>query len=279
MTKTILLGTAGGPAPKSSRSAPAQCVVVGERSYVIDCGNGVARQMVLAGVPLATTQAVFVTHHHSDHNADLGNLLLLAWEANLDHAVHLYGPPPIDDIWRHFLAMSRFDIDIRTGDEGLPPLDGFGLTHAVSEPGVVFEDDLVRVTCARVHHPPIDVALAYRVDTPDRSIVISGDTTPTPAMVELARGADILVHEAMHVPSARRMAEMYSGTTLLDHLLASHTSAEDAGNIAEEAGVGRLVLSHLVPSDIPISDATWREAAGRHYRGEVIVGRDLMVIE
>lgn len=280
MTRTILLGTAGGPAPKAARNAPAQCVVVNDQTYVIDCGNGVARQLVLAGIPLSSVRAAFITHHHSDHNADLGNLVLLAWMANLEHTVELYGPPPIGDIWSHFLAMSKPDVDIRTGDEGLPRLEEFGRPHDVSSPGAVYEDENVRVTCARVHHPPIEVALAYRLDTCEgQSIVFSGDSAPTESMVELAHGADILVHEAMHVPSARRMAETYNAATLLDHLLASHTSAEDAGRIASEAGVGRLVLSHLVPSDLPVDDETWIRAAQSRFDGEVIVGSDLMVLE
>jgi len=279
VTQTILLGTAGGPAPKAARNAPAQCVVVDGQTYVIDCGNGVARQLVLAGVPLSSVRAAFITHHHSDHNADLGNLMLLAWMANLDHVVDLYGPAPQSEIWHHFLVMSRFDIDTRTGDEGLRPLDELGRPHDVAEPGIVHEDDHVRVTCTRVNHPPIDVALAYRVDTADRSIVFSGDTTPTDELVQLATGADVLVHEAMHVPSARRMAQMYNATTLLDHLMASHTSAEDAGRIAQQAGVGTLVLSHLVPSDLPIDDQTWLDAAASEFDGEIVVGSDLQVID
>lgn len=279
MTRTILLGTAGGPAPKAGRNAPAQAIVVDGVTYVVDCGNGVARQLTLAGIPLDTVRAAFVTHHHSDHNADLGTLPLLAWACNLEQVMHLYGPPPTREMIGHFLAMNRFDIDTRVVDEGLRRLDDLIEAHDVSEPGLVYEDDRVRVTCVKVHHPPIECALAYRFDTADTSVVFSGDTAPNDALAQLAEGADTLVHEAMHLPSVETMVAMYNAPTLRDHLLASHTSAEDAGRIANRAGVRRLVLSHLVPSDVPISDEQWLDCARSTFDGEVVVGRDLLVLD
>ncbi|HWC21704.1 MAG TPA: MBL fold metallo-hydrolase [Flexivirga sp.] len=275
-TRTVLLGTAGGPAPKPSRNAPAQVVVVDGAAYVIDCGNGVARQLMLAGVPLDTVRAAFVTHHHSDHNADLGTLPLLAWACNLERTMQLYGPPPTKQMVDHFLAMNRFDIDTRVADEGLTPLDDLVAAHDVSDAGVVYEDDRVRVTCARVHHPPIETALAFRCDTADTSIVFSGDTAPCSGLIDLARGADTLVHEVMHLPSVDEMVAKYNAPTLKDHLLASHTSAEDVGRAATRAGVRRLVLSHFVPSDLPIEDDVWRAAAASTFDGEIVVGHDLL---
>ncbi|MDB5739615.1 MAG: fold metallo-hydrolase [Alphaproteobacteria bacterium] len=94
-SRLILLGTGGGPTPKPNRSAPAQAIIVGGVTYVVDCGNGVARQMVLAGLKLGSLRNVFITHQHSDHNADYGNLLLLSWAANLASRVDTYGPPPL----------------------------------------------------------------------------------------------------------------------------------------------------------------------------------------
>ena len=93
--RLILLGTAGGPTPKKSRAAPAQMILVNDEAYIIDCGNGVAQQIVKAGVKLSAVRHVFLTHHHSDHNADYGNLMLLAWAADLDHRIDTYGPAPI----------------------------------------------------------------------------------------------------------------------------------------------------------------------------------------
>lgn len=275
-TQLILLGTAGGPAPKRTRSAPAQAIIVNGATYVIDCGNGVARQLVHAGIRLDSLRAVGITHHHSDHNADYGNLYLLAWAANLERRVPAFGPPPLAEMTRHFLALNRFDIDTRVGDEGLRPLDQLLDPHEIAADGVVFEDENVRITAARVDHPPIVDAFAYRIDTADRSIVISGDTAPCENLVRLAEGADVLVHEVMYVPAVDEMVRQFNGTTLRDHLLASHTSVERVGALAKEAGVGTLVLSHFVPTDADIPDEVWREHAAAGFDGEVVVGRDLL---
>ncbi|GCE43813.1 hypothetical protein Rhow_008111 [Rhodococcus wratislaviensis] len=277
-TQLTLLGTAGGPAPKRTRSAPAQVITVNGDSYVVDCGNGVARQMVLAGHDLASLRAIMLTHHHSDHNADYGNLLLLAWASNLERTVHAYGPPPILDMTRHFFDLNKFDIDTRTDDEGLRPPQHLIAPHEVTTDGVIYEDDNVRVTAALVNHPPITTALAYRFDTADRSIVISGDTAPCENLVDLAQGADVLVHEVMYMPAVDTMVAHYNGTRLRDHLVASHTDVDDVGDIAQRAGVKTLVLSHFVPTDVDIPDDVWAKHAAQGFDGNVVVGHDLMTL-
>lgn len=277
-SRLILLGTAGGPTPKPNRAAPAQAIGVGDATYVVDCGNGVARQMVLANLRLGSIRAVFLTHHHSDHNADYGTLLLLAWGSDLATPVDAYGPPPIAAMTRHALALHETDIRTRIADEGRPPLEPLIRPHEVTEGGVVMQDDNVKVTAAVVAHPPLAPALAYRFDCPDRSIVISGDTRPTPALIALARGTDVLVHEVMHVPSIDALiAREPNATTLREHLLASHTTTEQVGRLATEAEVKTLVLSHFVPGGYPfVSDEVWRDAVRPHYAGNLIVGRDLL---
>lgn len=277
-TRLTLLGTAAGPAPKLTRSAPAQVIVVNGASYVVDCGNGVARQLALAGVPLSSLRGVFITHHHSDHNADYGNLFLLAWAANLERRVPAYGPPPLVGMTEKFLDMNRFDIDTRVDDEGLPLLDGLIAPSEVTRECVVHEDENVRVTATLVNHPPIETALAYRFDTADRSIVISGDTAPSQNLVRLAAGADVLVHEVMYLPALDTMVAGFNGKTLRKHLLASHTDVDQVGRIAQDAGVKTLVLSHFVPTDVDIADETWRKHASQGFDGDVVVGRDLMVL-
>src|SRR5579871_2001050 len=129
--RVVLLGTAGGPTPKPGRSAPASVVVVDETAYVVDCGNGVARQLVLAGVPLTTLRHVFVTHHHSDHNADYGTLLLLAWAGGLRTRVDTWGPPPLVRITDLFFEMSAPDIEVRIKDEARPPLRPLVHAHEI----------------------------------------------------------------------------------------------------------------------------------------------------
>jgi ribonuclease BN (tRNA processing enzyme) len=270
-SRLILLGTAGGPTPKTRASAPAQIIVVGERGYLIECGNGVARQMALAGV-FRTLRHVFITHHHSDHNADYGTLLLLQWGDALKTRVDTWGPPPLARITKLFLEMSAPDITVRMRDEGRPPLAPLIHPHEISRGGIVLRDELVTVTCAVVPHPLVPVALAYRFDCPDRSIVISGDTAPSDALATLAEGADVLVHETLWAPAAPGAP----GSALRTHIMNSHTPVEDAGRIAARAGVKTLVLSHIVPTDAAPPDDQLIAAARSTFAGRVVVGKDLL---
>jgi ribonuclease BN (tRNA processing enzyme) len=279
-SRLILLGTAGGPTPKPNRAASAQVVVVGDAAYVIDCGNGVARQLVLAGIKLKALRSIFITHHHSDHVVDYGALVMLAWASDLATPIDSYGPPPLVDMTRGFLDVNRVDIAVRTADEGRPPLADLIRPHEITRAGPVMADANVRVTAALVEHPPLVPSLAYRFDCPDRSIVISGDTRPSEALVALAKGADILVHEVMYLPALEALiASEPNAPTLREHLLASHTSAADVGKVATRAGVKTLVLSHFVPGGFPfVTDEQWHDAVRPHFAGKIVVGRDLMVL-
>ena len=278
-TRLILLGTAGGPRPRSARSAPAQAIVVGDTAYVVDCGDGVARQLVLAGVALRGVRHIFITHHHSDHNADYGNLILLAWAAGLRTTVDTWGPPPLGRMTDLFFQMAAADIKARTVDEGRVPLRPLVRAHELRAGGLVVQDANVRVTAALVHHPPMVPAFAFRFDAPDRSIVISGDTTPTERLVALARNADVLVHEALYDAAAvdRLVASVPNASDLRRSILSHHTTAEEAGRAAAAAGVGMLVLSHLIPAEDPaITDEMWSSAARTHFGGRIVVAKDLM---
>lgn len=276
-TSVILLGTAGGPTPRGRRHAPAQVVLVDGAAYVFDCGNGVADQLARAGVPFSAIRAVFITHHHSDHNADVGNLLLLGW-SGLAGTVQIYGPPPLRSMLKQFLEMNRYDLDVRVEDEGRIPLEDLIEVHEISSAGLVHADDLVRVSAALVDHPPVHPAFGYRIDAADRSVVFSGDTRPCDALIELARGSDVLVHEVLHEPGIAHMERTHNGRRLRQHLLDSHTRVEEVGAVAARAGVPTLVLSHFTPSDDVVTDETWRRAAQKGFRGEVVVGRDLLEI-
>ena len=274
-----MLGTAGGPRPWKSRSAPAQAIVVDDTAYVVDCGDGVARQLVRAGVPLRDVRDIFITHHHSDHNAGYGTLILLAWAAGRRARVDTWGPPPLARMTELVFEMNAADIDSRVVDEGRVPLRPLVHAHELRAGGLVMEDSNVRVTAALVHHPPMVPAFAYRFETADRSIVISGDTSPVESLVRLARGADVLVHEALYDAAAvdRLVASVPNATDLRRSILSHHTTAEEAGRVAAEAGVGTLVLSHLIPAEDPaITDEMWVAAAGKHFGGRIVVAKDLM---
>lgn len=279
--RLILLGTAGGPTPKKNRAAPAQIILIDGEAYVVDCGNGVAQQIVKAGIKLSAVRHVFLTHHHSDHNADYGNLMLLAWAADLDHRIDTYGPAPIKRMTQQFLALNAFDIKTRIQDEGRRPLKQWIYPHELKSDGLVMQNQQVKVTAAQVEHPPVTPSFAYRFEHHGKSIVISGDTSYSDSLVRLAQGADMLVHEIMHTPSLDQLlATEPNATRLKEHLLASHSTAEQVGRVATKAKVKKLVLSHFVPGGYPyLDDSVWLNAVRPYFDGEIIVGSDLMEIQ
>jgi ribonuclease BN (tRNA processing enzyme) len=280
-SRIILLGTKGGPpVTKSGRSHPSTLILINDVGYVIDCGYGVSRQLISAGVALDRLRYIFITHHHSDHNLEYGPLLYNAWVTPKPPTIDVYGPAGLQELTRGFFASQKFDIDTRIGDEGMIDLRKLVSVHEFKAAGVVMQNEDVKVTSCRVRHPPITEAYAYRFDAKDRSMVISGDTAYAPELARFAKGADVLVHEAMYVPAIELLVKRApNASRLREHLLASHTSTEDVGRIAAEAGVKTLVLSHLIPGDDPsISDAQWSEGARKYFKGRVIVGKDLMEI-
>lgn len=248
--------------------------------YLVDTGSGAARQMVMAGLRTEQLHAVFITHHHNDHNIDVGNVLLLGWADNLATPVEFHGPPPLRQILRDTLRANRADIAIRMADEARSDPSKLVRIFEHSRPGPVYKDDMVEVSCAEVVHPPFRHAFAYRFDCPDRSIVFSGDTAPSDALVSLAAGADVLVHEVMYLPAMERLiASQPTAPRLRQHLLAAHTTCEDVGRVATRAGVKTLVLSHFVPGGYPfIKDEEWLAAVRPYFAGNIVVGRDLLEV-
>ncbi|MYW04876.1 MBL fold metallo-hydrolase [Streptomyces sp. SID3343] len=276
-TRLVLLGTAGGPMPSVQRAGIAQALVVDDAVYLIDAGNGVARRMRQAGLSFGDLKAVFLTHHHSDHTADLGTLFLLGW-GGLSAPVDVIGPPPLGSLIDHWFSAYDYDIRSRHEIDGRPALRPFVREREIVDAGVIYEDDRVRVTTALVQHPPVRPSFAFRFDTADGSVVISGDTARCAALSELARGADILVHEAIHAPSLAALSDVSGGTISTEELMSCHTSPDDAGAIAAEAGVRTLVLTHLVPPDHP-GDEVWEAEARKEFGGRIVVGRDLAVLD
>lgn len=279
-TQIVLLGTKGGPRVGGARKNPATLLTIGGVPYVIDCGYGVSAQLLQAGVPLETLRYIFLTHMHSDHNLEYGPLVYNAWASGLKRTVDAYGPNTLNHQTAAFFDSMKFDIDIRIDDEGRPDLRKLIAPHEFDANGLVMENADVRVTATRVRHPPVKDAFAFRFDTKDRSVVISGDTNYSPELIELAQGADVLLHEVLHVPGLEALLKrVTNAATLREHIVASHTTTEDVGRVAAAAGVKKLVLHHFVPGDDPsISDEMWTEDVRKHFKGEIVVGRDLMVI-
>jgi ribonuclease BN (tRNA processing enzyme) len=278
--RLILLGTKGGPRPSLTRANPANLILSRGCAYLVDCGYGVTRQLLVSGVPPHRIGAIFITHHHSDHTLELGPLLYHAWIGGLREPIDIWGPPPLAILIEGFFTSFGFEIAIRMQDEGRSDLRKLVRVHEIEASGVVTETDSIRVTAARVHHPPLRDAYAFRFDTPTRSVVLSGDTAICPDLISLARRADVLVHEVMRVASLPRLiAGLPNATELHAHLMASHTTTEEVGIVAAQAEVGMLVLNHFVPGDDPsLSEEMWTSEPRAAFGGPVVAGRDLLVV-
>ncbi|HEX2624352.1 MAG TPA: MBL fold metallo-hydrolase [Sphingomicrobium sp.] len=275
-SKLILLGTKGGPNPSRNRAPAANLLIVDGKPFLIDCPDGTARQLVMADVPLSSVGSIFLTHHHSDHMAGLGAFFLLTWAVGLKTPLTVFGPKPLRKIVAAELEAGRPDIEYRMREEGRPDLRRLVRSVELTRGGAVANIPPVRVSCALVDHYTVPT-FAYRFDTPDRSFVFSGDTRPSQALIDLARGADVLVHEVMLASAIDRIADA-NAPELRAHLVKSHTTTEELGMVAAAAGVRTVVLSHLVPAFPDLTDAMWTEGVRRHFKGEIIVGRDLMEI-
>jgi len=279
-TKIVFLGTKGGPRVDVGPSNPANLVVVNDTPFVIDCGMGVSRQLASAGVPLASVKYILISHHHSDHNLEYANLVYNAWAAGLSTPIHSFGPKGLEAMTRTYWELNKFDVETRIEDEGRPDPRKLLIAKDIAEEGVVLQTADVKVTAFRTPHPPIMDNFAYKFETPDGVIVFSSDTAYNPKLAEFAKGADVLVHEALYVPWVDRLvARVKNGATLKKHLLESHTAVEDVGKIAAAAGVKVLVLSHLVPGDLDVTDDTWTEGVKKNFSGKIVVARDLMELK
>src|SRR5205823_3860918 len=172
-TRIILLGTKGGPSVgNSGRSNPSTLILINDIPYVVDCGYGVSRQLISAGVSLNRVRYIFITHHHSDHNLEYGALFYNAWVTAQPVRVDAYGPVGLKKLTQDFFEYQKFDIETRIMDEGGVDPRKLIMVHEFDKPGLVLQNDDVKVTSCRVRHPPITQSYAYRFDAKDRSIVI-----------------------------------------------------------------------------------------------------------
>lgn len=277
----ICLGTKGGPRVGLGRSNPANVLVVDNVPYVVDCGAGVSHRLVEAKVPLQSVRYVFVTHLHSDHVLEYGNMVNGGWSAGLNHPVEAFGPVGMEALTKAYWESNKFDVETRMEDEGKPDPRKLLVAKDIKDSGPVMSNDKVKVTAFRTPHPPIQDNFAYRFETPDGVFVYACDTEFNPALAKFAEGADVLLHESLYVPGVDKLAaSIKNAETLKKHLMDSHTTTEDVGKIAAMAKVKKLVMTHFVPGDDPtITDEMWAEGAKKHYSGPIVVAKDLMEIE
>lgn len=275
--RIVLMGVKGGPAVRPGSNMPTSTLLqLGGRNILVDAGLGVTRGLCDAGVALPSVERIFVTHLHSDHYMELGPYFHTAWTSGLKVPTPVHGPDGLRAYWTGFCASMDFDISLRIADEGrcdfAPLMDLLPLS-----PGIIHEEPGLVVRAMRNIHPPIEETYSLRFETPDKTVVLSGDTAYMPEMVDFAKDADLLVHEVMLTEGARALsARMPNGDErLLKHLLRAHTSAEDVGRIATAAGVGKLALNHFVPDGDPDFPPSAYEAATRKtWDGPLQVAKD-----
>ena len=277
-----LLGTKGGPSVRPGSTMPTSSLLcLDGRLIVIDCGLGVTRGLVDQGMRLESLSLIFITHLHSDHYLELGPLIHTAWTTGLKTPVVVYGPEGLADYWEAFLQSMAADIVLRVEDEGRKELRNLVEIRTI-DAGQLHAEPGLNVTAMRVDHPPLVDCFALRFSGAGHEVVMSADTAYLPVLADFAKGADLLVHEAM-LGAALPALVARVGTDndkLIRHLTRSHTTAADAARIAAAAGVGALALNHLIPSDDPdYTTQDWQEAVAPHWSGPFHLGRDGLRID
>jgi ribonuclease BN (tRNA processing enzyme) len=311
-TELVLLGTAGAPMPVAGRAGISSALVFDGRVFVIDCGRGAPSAFANAGLDFSGLEAVFLTHLHADHTGDLPGMLLYPWGGRVGDQgplapVRVYGPsrpetlpegdatfhrettihpelptPGTADLVEAILAGYAYHLNVMPLDARMPdagalvrgidiaiPARAEGIAQA---PAVVADDGVVRVTAVVVTHGRAVPALAYRFDTPDGSVVFSGDTTANEDLIVLARGADILLH---HVADLGYLQRHGMTGAALERMAALHTDVTEVGGIAERAGVRELILSHYLPAAPgAITEAEWAQRAGQGFSRTTTAGSD-----
>jgi ribonuclease BN (tRNA processing enzyme) len=278
-SELVVLGT-GMPAADPDRFGPAVAVIVNGTAYLVDCGPGVVRRAAAAAqhdhVPAleaSNLKIVFITHLHFDHTLGYPDLILSAWAPRGENPLAAYGPVGLQDMTRHILEAWKKDIEVRT--HGLQKISTPPRVqvHEI-QPGVVYQDTNVKVTAFLVRHGSWDQAFGYRFDTPDRSIVISGDTSPADSVINACNGCDLLLHE-MYDDSMVKAADQHKVPSR-EYFAAFHTSAQELAKIATKARPKLLVLYHQLGA--PVDDGRMLEAlrtAG--YKGPAVSAHDLDV--
>jgi ribonuclease BN (tRNA processing enzyme) len=277
-----MLGT-GTPGPDPDRSGPATAVIVGDTPYLVDFGPGVVRRAAAAhragiaafGFGAANLTTVFLTHLHADHTAGYPDLILTPWIMGRRAPLEVYGPPGLKAMTKHVLQAWQLDIANRTNGMERLPAGGCNVRAHEITPGHIYRDAHVSVTAFPARHGEMKDAFGFRFDAPDRTIVISGDSAPTEAIVEHSRGCDVLIHEVYAQASYRNVTPKWQA-----YRRAYHTSSRELAAIANEARPGLLVLYHRgSPGAIgrPSPERVVLDEVRQLYKGAVVTGHDLEV--
>jgi ribonuclease BN (tRNA processing enzyme) len=292
-SRLITLGTAAGPSLRPDRVQSCNLLTVNRTHYVVDVGDGVARRIAQAGVDVREIGTIFITHHHDDHTAGLGTLMSLAWDRQRTKPIHVYGPPKTEELVKAAVQYFSISAEIRIADGGRSvPIAQVFFGHDVGT-GMIYQDANIKVTAVENSHFAFHKgpaagkhkSYAYRVETPDRVIVFTGDTGFSDAVTELAKGADLLVTETSSCED-RKQAMIKDGRWqamtpaeqegIMQQATQGHMSLEDIGKMAGSAEVKTVVLSHLTQRVGSDDYTPWAEEVKKHFSGQVLVAKDLM---
>jgi ribonuclease Z len=279
-----------GPMPDPTRAGPCVAVVAGRHLFVVDSGSGSTRNLSLMNLPPAQVEGVFLTHFHSDHIGDLGELMLQRWGSGAaTQPLPVYGPSGVDQVIDGFQAAYALDRGYRIAHHGpkvIPPTGFGGAAHpfvvAPDAPDVlVLQAPDLKVWAFPVNHHPVEPAVGYRFEYKGRVVVISGDTAPSPRLDRAAKGADVLVHEALspRLVGMQREAALAAGrwnlAAILHDIPGYHSTPEQAADAASRAGVRYLLLDHIVPA-VPLGalEGPFLGDARRHFHGTLRLGHD-----
>jgi ribonuclease Z len=271
--EVVLLGT-GSPLPDPDRAGPSTLVVAGNTRLLVDAGRGVLMRAAAVGVMAAAIDGVLLTHLHSDHITDLGDVITSRWVTSFAPSpLVVIGPAGTHDVVDGILAMLRHDIGYRLTHHADLTWDPPVQVHEVSD-GVCFSNDDVTVTAAPTDHRPVEPSIGFRVEHRDRSVVLAGDTVPCESLDVLCAGTDAIVHTAIR-------ADVIEGIPIprLQDVIDYHSSVEQAAQTAARAGASTLILTHYVPALTTADLPDWRARAAAHFSGRIELGNDLHRVE
>ncbi|MGD8305598.1 MAG: MBL fold metallo-hydrolase [Ignavibacteria bacterium] len=275
-TKVILLGT-GTPYPGNQNQGPVTAVVYNNRVFLFDAGSGVMRQMNGANLPISGPEATFITHLHSDHTLGYTDLILTTWIMRRNKKLEVFGPIGLKRMTDLLLDAYSEDIKVRIDglEKELPEVYKVNV-HEINE-GIVYDSADVKVTAFRVTHGYWKIAFGYRIDTPNKSIVISGDTKPSNNLIKFAVNCDILIHE-VYAADRLKPEDRPGGEFWPQYCKEFHTSDFELGKIASDIKPGKLILTHIVRMGAN-DDELIKNIRKGGYDGVLIIGKDLEEIK